>query len=280
MWKRRRIMKERAEGQVQEPDRRTRLKLIEKIYRAENGAVRVPARAMKNNPRLQMADLRNIGEIKKEAFMNCTALCNARMDRVRVIERRAFSGCVRLKTVDFPRTLNRLELQAFMNDKRLKKACFRKECGLEELGNEVFSGCTGLERVTLPGKLRTIGRRAFYKCTGLLEIEFPLTLQVVGEESFYQCGLSELELPEGLIEIGESAFLKCRDLEYVYVPDTVRKLGRWAFHGCTNLKILEINHDPAEIGEGITNKQCTIRCPAGSKMEEYARSYGINVNSQ
>ena len=30
-------MKERAEGQVQEPDRRTRLKLIEKIYRAEMG---------------------------------------------------------------------------------------------------------------------------------------------------------------------------------------------------------------------------------------------------
>ena len=102
-------------------------------------------------------------------------------------------------------------------------------------------------------------------------------MRELGAESFYQCGLRELELPEGLLAIGEGAFRKCRNLEYAYVPDTVRKIGKWVFHGCQNLKVLEINHDPDEIGEWITNKLCTIRCPKGSRMEEYARDCGVNV---
>ena len=77
--------------------------------------------------------------------------------------------------------------------------------------------------------------------------------------------------------IGEGAFRKCRNLEYVYVPDTVRKIGKWVFHGCENLKVRESNHDPDEVGEWITNKLCTIRCPKGSRMEEDARNYGVKV---
>ena len=54
-------------------------------------------------------------------------------------------------------------------------------------------------------------------------------------------------------------------------------IGKWAFHGCGRLKKLEIHHDPEEVGEWITNKNCTIVCPKGSKMEAYAKSYEVNV---
>ena len=254
---------------------RERLKERDKHYCAENGPV--PARVMKNNPRLQAADLCRAISVKEEAFMNCDALRTVRLEQVRTLERRAFCHCRRLEEIVFPQVLERLDLQTFADNIRLKRAVFRKESPLTVLGNEAFSGCAALQKLQLPSKLVKIGRLTFYKCVSLEEIEFPITLRELGPESFYQCGLRELELPEGLLVLGEGAFRKCRNLEYVYVPDTVRKIGKWVFHGCENLKVLEINHDPDEVGEWITNKLCTIRCPKGSRMEEYARNYGVKV---
>ena len=63
----------------------------------------------------------------------------------------------------------------------------------------------------------------------------------------------------------------------MYLPDTLKKIGKWTFHGCTRLAVLETRHDPEEIGEWITNKGCVIRCPRGSRMEAYARNYGMTV---
>lgn len=248
-----------------------------RVFTAESQEVRIERAAMKNNIRIRSANLENIRQIGEEAFMGCTCLQQVRLENLRRIEKRAFNGCSRLKTVQFPASVYKILPGAFQNSRRLQSVVFRKSCGLKELENEVFSGCSGLLDVRLPGKLYRIGRKAFYKCISLEEIEFPISLRIIGQESFYQCGLRELELPEGLLEIGESAFLKCKNLEYVYVPDTVRKIGKWAFHGCSSLKVLEINHDPEEIGEWITNKVCTIRCPQGSRMEAYARHYGMPV---
>ena len=121
------------------------------------------------------------------------------------------------------------------------------------------------------------GAEAFYKCEELTRVRLPDTLRKIGKRGFYQCGLEELHLPEHLEYIGESAFLKCKKLEYVRVPESVRMIGKWAFHGCGRLKKLEIHHDPEEVGEWITNKNCTIVCPKGSKMEAYAKSYEVNV---
>ena len=140
-----------------------------------------------------------------------------------------------------------------------------------------LGGCSALSDVQLPKRLRSIGRRAFYKCEKLNGMELPLQLKYIGAEAFYGCNIEELELPEGLLEIGEGAFRKCRRLEYVYLPDTLRRIGKWTFHGCTRLAVLEARHDPEEIGEWITNKGCIIRCPKGSRMEAYARSYGMTV---
>ena len=67
-----------------------RLKERERHYQAANGPV--PARAMKNNPRLLAADLCRVSAVKEEAFMNCAALRTVRLGQVSKIERRAFSG--------------------------------------------------------------------------------------------------------------------------------------------------------------------------------------------
>lgn len=142
---------------------------------------------------------------------------------------------------------------------------------------QAFAECRQLKQLVLPDTLEVIEDEAFYKCDSLTSVQLPRLLLKIGDKSFYQCGLETLNLPESLRFIGDSAFLKCKNLRYVRIPRTVEHLGKWAFHGCSRLEVLEIHHDPAEIGEWITNKNCTIRCPKGSRMEEYAVKYEMQV---
>ena len=53
--------------------------------------------AMKNNIRIQAANLENIRQIGEEAFMGCTSLNTVRLENLRKIDKRAFSGCSKLE---------------------------------------------------------------------------------------------------------------------------------------------------------------------------------------
>lgn len=189
----------------------------------------------------------------------------------------AFANCSNLRRISFPKSLQSLDKGAFYKCKRADSVSFSEESVCKEIPDRTFAECKQMKSLVLPEALEEIGAEAFYKCEELTQVILPDTLRKIGKRGFYQCSLEELHLPEHLEYIGESAFLKCKKLEYVRVPESVRTIGKWAFHGCGCLKKLEIHHDPEEVGEWITNKNCTIVCPKGSKMEAYARSYEVNV---
>ena len=233
--------------------------------------------ALRNNIRIREAILPAVCVIENQAFCNCTALRDVEFGQLAVVKKEAFSGCSQLRKITFPTTLKRLDSAAFRGCTRLKEISFTDRCSCGELPEQIFSECRRLDRVELPFGLRVIGERAFDKCESLVCIDFPDTLRKIGKGAFSRSGLKEACLPESLLTISEEAFLKCRNLEYVRIPKSVRKIGRWAFHGCSRMEVLEIYHDPQEIGEWITNKSCTIRCPRGSRMEAYARAYGMEV---
>ena len=44
---------------------------------------------------------------------------------------------------------------------------------VNELPNNIFSGCEKIEQITLPKKLKKIGAYAFYKCKRLKQITIP-----------------------------------------------------------------------------------------------------------
>lgn len=233
--------------------------------------------AFKNNIRLRRVFLSGIREIDVQAFYACTSLRQAEYPKAQVIRKQAFGGCSHLKRAELPEGLFKMEREAFAGCRRLDMVSFGGNRKIREIPRRTFYECLGLARLELPPELLEIGEEAFYKCESLKTVRLPKTLKKIGRRAFYQCGFLELKLPEELLEIGESAFLKCRDLEYIFIPETVHTIGKWAFHGCTRLKVLEIAHDPPEIGAWITNKNCTIRCPRGSRMEEYARHYGMSL---
>lgn len=231
----------------------------------------------KNNIRIRDVELPNVEVIGREAFYSCSALWRGTFPRVLVIREGAFANCSNLKRAEYPDTLRELEREAFYKCKRMKSIDFGENKLIKKIPEKAFAECRQLEELKLPVNLQEIGTMAFYKCDGLVQVKLPDTLKIIGGKAFYQCGFKSLELPEGLEEIGESAFLKCKSLEYVKIPSSVKQIGKWAFHGCSRLKVLEIMHEPEKIGEWLTNKNCTIRCPKGSRMEAYAAEYGMQT---
>ena len=67
--------------------------------------------------------------------------------------------------------------------------------GIEQIGEQLFRGCTNLSQVTLPQSLLVIGKNAFISCVNL----------------------DIITIPCNVIEIKESAFAGVRELSVIYV---------------------------------------------------------------
>lgn len=153
--------------------------------------------------------------------------------------------------------------------------------GVAFIGFKAFSGCTGLERITLPfvGK-RTDGTSntyfgyifgatggwengkyvpsalkivvitggtsvddsGFNGCNNLTKITLPATVTKIGGYAFRYCSsLKEIVLSESITSIGREAFSGCRSLERLSIPDSVTNIGTEAFKDCNKLEYTEIN---------------------------------------
>ncbi|MBR2742404.1 MAG: leucine-rich repeat domain-containing protein [Clostridia bacterium] len=86
-------------------------------------------------------------------------------------------------------------------------------------------------------------------------IEIPGWIKEIPTDAFKYCKvLKEVVLPEGLTSIGDGTFFSRESLTSITIPESVTSIGDWAFYDCKNL---------------------TIRAPAGSYAEEYAKNNGI-----
>ena len=126
--------------------------------------------------------------------------------------------------------------------------------GVEDIGEEAFVGCTGLERVVLPASSRflRIRKRAFAGCTALREVVLPPCLWWIGESAFAGCTrLERLEIgDQGTIaKIGPQAFAGCTALERITLPLRIDWVAEGAFAGCTELQEVVFTR-PVILGRG------------------------------
>ena len=97
-----------------------------------------------------------------------------------------------------------------------------------------FSGCTTLEKVSLPSTLQTVSPNAFEGCTALTSLKLPAGLKSISYGAFKNCtALTDLVLPEGLTAIGYEAFYGCGGYEITLLPAGVKEIGKDAFFGVT-----------------------------------------------
>ena len=100
----------------------------------------------------------------------------------------------------------------------------------------------------LPGRLTEIRAGAFAENCILPQVSFPASVQKIGIQCYKGCN----NLKAVRFESGS----RCRE-----IPEG-------AFEGCVKLSKLTL---PEEIGPGIVNKGCTVRCRKGSRVDAYCQ---------
>lgn len=122
-----------------------------------------------------------------------------------------------------------------------------------DIRGQVFSGCTGLTRVTLPSSLTSITANLFHGCTGLTDIGVQAGNPVFASEGgllfdatrtrLLMCPpgrVGHYSVPAGVTAIGESAFHYCTGLTRVGIPSTLTRIPPNLFLGCTGLTDINV----------------------------------------
>lgn len=132
----------------------------------------------------------DVTSIAKNAFKNnkqIKTVKTASYSYLKSIGTYAFSGCTKLKSVDFSNTdVEVINTGTYKNCKSLTKFKYR-DYKLSKIGKEAFYGCKKLSTVDMSfSKIKTIGDSAFKNCTGLREVKFE-DLTSIGKEAFKGC---------------------------------------------------------------------------------------------
>jgi hypothetical protein len=153
---------------------------------------------------------------------------------------------------------------------------------LEDLGADVFQGCSNLAAVEFGEHLVSIGERAFQH-SGLKALELPDSLQTIGGRAFEGTALETLELSPGLTVIGDSAFscpgltrvdfregpgaaglsigaafAGCRALTTARLPDNLDSLGG-SFGNCPALELLSIPATTNSVSDSVASQSGKLR---------------------
>ena len=129
----------------------------------------------------------------------------------------AFAGCVNLRAVEIPSTV-------------------------QTLGNSVFDGCTSLYEVRFrDGSAAQIPAQAFFECASLETVLFENDVTSIGNRAFSGCtSLEYVEIPKSVTTIAASAFDNCPALT----------LGVW--YGSCAYDYAKQNHIPYVLLDGVS----------------------------
>lgn len=109
------------------------------------------------------------------------------------------------------------------------------------IGDYAFDYCSGLESITIPDSVTDIGVMAFAECRSLKTITIPDSVTTLGEHSFFYCtSLTSVKLSKNLESIGDAMFFKCTSLNSVEIQGKVKHIGANAFSCCSELKDIEV----------------------------------------
>lgn len=96
---------------------------------------------------------------------------------------------------------------------------------VSEIGENAFSSCYKLEKITIPQSVKKIGSRAFASCGRLKEVV----------------------MEQGIKELGDEVFSCCENLENVSLPDSITIMGEKTFGECISLKNVKLSSGLTEI---------------------------------
>lgn len=204
--------------------------------------------------------------IDKNAFYGCTKLKSINIgNNIASIESYAFSGCESLSSIHIGKGVRKIgnnifdnccELSSIEIDRNNPIYDSRNNCNaiIETESNCLLNGC---KNTIIPNSVTSIGSFAFYHCTGLYNIVIPKSVVAIMNGAFMGCtGLTNVQIPSGVVSIEDNAFRECTSLPSVSIPEGVEKLGTSVFKGCVSLSSISFPKSLVTIGEAAFS-DCT-----------------------
>lgn len=110
--------------------------------------------------------------------------------------------------------------------------------GVTRIGDQMFLGCSELERVVFPTTAIGIGSQAFWCCNNLT-LTLPDTLRAIGNEAFLNVNLQNFKIPSSIETIGYMAFDNFDSNKFIsgelFIPNTCKYIGQYAFRAQTEI---------------------------------------------
>lgn len=146
-----------------------------------------------------------------------------------------------------PDSVTEVRAGAFYENAVVTSVTFGKAPAGEDftVGDQAFSQCKALKKISLPEGLTGIAENMFYYCTSIEEIVIPSTVAKIENKAFYYCtSLSKLTFaptPDGQepvkLEILDAKsysyapFYGCKELKEITFPERLTYIGSYAFGG-------------------------------------------------
>lgn len=123
-----------------------------------------------------------------------------------------------------------------------------KQYTVTSIGDNAFSSCYNLTKVTIPNSVTFIGTWAFKDCSGLAAVTIGNSVNSMGDEVFAGCtGLTTVTMGNSMKNIGSSAFSGCTGLTTMTIPNSVIFIGSSAFADCTGLTTVTMGNSVLSI---------------------------------
>ena len=235
------------------------------------------------------------------------------------IGKNAFANLKKLTTFKMPKTVTDIQLNAFSGCSNLATVEFDPNADIQKIGAGAFADC-GLQRISIPKKVKEIAKEAFRNCTVLKKIEVTEFTTSIDPEAFKYCDqLTEIKvskdntvyssvggyllskdkktlilfppgkandkftlLPPSIEKIGDNSFLDCRKLTNVTIPNKVKTIGKRAFGLCKNLKTITFLCDKMIPADSINTKKNEMSFDDGTQTggENMFAHITINVRKK
>ena len=116
-------------------------------------------------------------------------------------------GCTSLEEIYIGKNVSLIGKRAFSGCISLKKVEFDKECKLSSLSEECFNHCEALSDIEIPDTVTDIEEGCFYSCKALEEIRLPNGITQIPSSLFSGCeNLKNIIIPPNIQRIGAWAF--------------------------------------------------------------------------
>ena len=169
---------------------------------------------------------------------------------LKTIKDSAFWDCYRLKKINVPSTLCKLDDEVF-NNTEITQFSFKR---IKKVGKNCFAG-TKIKQVYIPAECK-IKYFAFWDCKKLKKATVENGVKKISDGMFCMSGLKSITIPGSVMQIGEDAFSYCQNLKKATINEGVKKIGKDAFSN-TALEEITIPSTVTKLGKNAFRWEST-----------------------